>query len=322
VTEERDEPIPVGPPQPTQGSRQDLLLLIAVGALWGSAFPVIRAGIVAGAPPLIFAAVRYGLTSGVLVLLAWFTHARISARSDLVRAAVYGGLLIIGLYGALLYLGEQTTSGGLAAVLAASASFWSVVLGYALLPRERLGGLALAGLAVGFVGVTVLVLPQLESGPGSTLAGTVLVLAAVVAFSAGGVLLRRGAPVEPTLWTLAVQFAVATALVGAIALVLGEPHVLGNTSQTLPALAYLVAAPSILGYVLYFRLHHRVGPTHANLVVYVAPVVALLVGVFAFGEAATWVEGGGLVLIATGLYLVQRGRRPSSAAGSRSPNRS
>ena len=269
---------------------------------------MIRAGIVAGAPPLVFAAVRYGLTAAFLVPLAFLSRAPFPERAPLVRSAVYGGLLIIGLYGGLLYLGEQSTSGGFAAVLAASASFWSLLFGYALLPQERFGSSAIIGVAVGFVGVAVLVLPQLGSGPATTLLGSALVLAAVVSFSAGGVLLRRGIPVEPTLWTLSVQFAVASALVGSLALAFGEPGTLGDSSRTLPALAYLVAAPSIVGYVLYFRLHHRVGPARANLVVYVGPIVAVVVGALAFGESVTTVEVAGMALIVIGLYLVQRGR--------------
>jgi drug/metabolite transporter (DMT)-like permease len=291
------------------GARQDYLLLVLVGVLWGSAFPVIRAGIVAGASPLVFAAVRYGLTAILLVPIAMLSRAQVPARSRLAPAALFGGLLIIGLYGGLLYLGEQSVSGGLAAVVAGSASFWSVLFAYALLPNERFGRAEVAGVAVGFVGVTVLVLPDLSAGPSTTLTGVAFVLAAVVAFAAGGVLLRRTVSSPPNLWTLASQFAVAGAFVGTLSLITAEPRTLGNSVVALPALAYLVAAPSILGYVLYFRLHHRVGPARANLVVYVGPVAALLVGLVAFGESVTTIEIAGLLLIVAGLYLVERGRR-------------
>jgi probable blue pigment (indigoidine) exporter len=288
--------------------RQDLLLLILLGGLWGTAFPVIRVGILAGAPPLVFAAVRYALTAGCLVPIALVLRARVPPRSQLIPAAIFGGVFIIGLYGGLLYIGEQSTSGGLAAVLAASASFWSVLFGYAILPGERFGREEMIGLVVGFVGVGVLVLPELGTGPTTTLVGSIFVLVAVVSFAAGGVLLRRTVPAEPTLWTLTTQFAVAAALVGAIAISVGEPRALGNASATLPTLAYLVVFPSILGYVLYFRLHHRVGPSRANLVVYVGPVVAVIVGFVLFGEKVTPIEIGGMALIVVGLYIVQRGR--------------
>ena len=299
----------------------DLLLLILLGALWGSAYPVIRAGIVAGAPPLLFAASRYGLTALILAPIALLTGARRPTRAQLGPVALYGGLLIVGLYGTFLYVGEESTSGGLAAVLTASVALWSALIGYQLLPRERFTAAEVLGLLVGFGGVGVLVIPELGAGQRSTLVGSMLVLVAVVAFAAGGVLLRRSAPGDPSLWTLTVQFAVAGALTGVVGLGLGEPLSMGITSITLPALAYLIVAPSILGYTIYFGLHHRVGPSRANLVGYIGPVAGVLVGLLVFGEQVGAVEVGGMGLIVAGLVLVQRGRRVPSSAAPASPGR-
>jgi probable blue pigment (indigoidine) exporter len=307
----------VAPPADSTGStttaraRWDLIALLVVGAAWGSAYPVIRAGLVAGAPPLVFAAVRYGLSAVALLPIAYFARAPRVALRPFVTAVACGGVLIIGLYGALLYLGEQTTSGGLSAVIAASATFWSVLFGLAILPQERLGRQELAGLLVGFSGVAVLVVPQFGANTG--LVGPLLVVGAIVVFAVGGVVLRRAAPVAPSLWTLAAQFAVASGLVGGISVVFGEPWSLGHLAVSGPALAYLVAVPSLLGYVLYFGLHHRVGPTRANLVAYVAPVAGVLVGLLVFGEPVYLVEVGGLALIVAGLLVVHRARaRPPS----------
>ena len=299
-------------PAPAAGARWDLIALLIVGAAWGSAYPVIRAGLVAGAPPLLFAAVRYGLSALALVPIAYVARSpRPDARSFLVAVAC-GGLLIIGLYGALLYLGEQTTSGGLSAVIAASATFWSVLFGLALLPQERLGRGELAGLLIGFAGVAVLMVPQL--GTESGIDGPLLVVSAILVFALGGVLLRRAAPASPSLWTLSAQFAVASGLVGGCSLIFGEPWTLGRLSITGPALVYLVAIPSLLGYVLYFGLHHRVGPARANVVAYVAPAAGVLVGFLVFGESVYLAELGGLVLIVVGLLIVHRARTRGARA--------
>jgi probable blue pigment (indigoidine) exporter len=296
-------------------SAWDLILLILLGAIWGSAYPVIRAGIVAGAPPLLFAATRYGIAALFLVPIAFLSNARRPTAAQLVPVALYGGLLIVGLYGTFLYVGEETTSGGLAAVLTASVALWSGLIGYWLLPRERFSAVEIAGLLVGFGGVAVLVIPELGAGQSTTLFGAGLVLLAVVSFSAGGILLRRSAPGDPSLWTLCVQFAVAAGLTAVVALALGEPLSMGESSVSLPALAYLIVGPSILGYTIYFRLHQRVGPNRANLVGYVGPVAGVLVGLLVFGETVGSFEVGGMVLIVLGLLLVQRGRRaPVEAA--------
>jgi probable blue pigment (indigoidine) exporter len=292
--------------QPQRRDRSDLLLVLLLGIVWGSAFPVIRAGIVAGAPPLLFASVRYLLTAAVLVPLALLTRTPRPSLDALKSPAIFGGLFVVAGYGGLLYLGEVTTSGGLAAVLTASAPLASALFGFWLLRGERLGRWGVAGLLVGFGGVGVLVLPQLAHPFSSGLTGPLLVVAAVLVFAIGSVMLRRTSTAAPSFWTLAVQFAIAGGVVGVSGLALGEPLALGYGPTVLPALAYLVVFSGVLGYSLYFRIHHQSGPTRANLVGYINPVTGVLVGLIVFGEAITGLEIGGMLLIALGLYFVQR----------------
>ncbi len=301
-----------GPSHDAPG-RSDLALVILLGVLWGTAFPVIRAGLVGGAPPLLFAAVRYALTAAAIAPIAWAARTPRPRWVDLRAPALLGGLLMIGAYGGLLYLGEETTSGGLAAVLTASAPLASAGIGLRLLATERLGRWGAGGLLVGFAGVGVLVLPQLLDGATSGVVGPLLVLAAVLSFAVGSVLLRRTQTVAPGLWTLSVQFAVAAGLVGLLSVGAGEPASLGSGSLVLPALGFLVVVPGILGYTLYFRIHHTSGPTTANVVGYVNPVTGILVGLLVFGESVSAVEIGGLALIALGLFFLQRDRARTSS---------
>jgi probable blue pigment (indigoidine) exporter len=302
------------PSEPPSRGTSDLLLVVLLGVLWGSAFPVIRAGIVAGAPPLFFASVRYLLTAAAIVPIAILARSPVPRREVLLAPVLLGGLLMIGGYGALLYIGEESTSGGLAAVLTASAPLASAVIAYRLLPAERLGTFGVVGLLVGFGGVGVLVLPQLLASSGSGADGPVLVVAAVISFAAGSVVLRRTSQAAPGFWLLSMQFAVGGALVGVLGLVSREPLTLGNGSVVGPALAFLIVLTGIVGYTLYFRVHHSSGPTRANVVGYVNPVTGVLVGLVFFAETVTGIEIAGLLLIAGGLFLLQRDRRPAGAA--------
>lgn len=301
-------------PGPVPAGDGDLLLVVVLGMLWGAAFPVIRAGIIAGAPPLLFAALRYLLTSAALAPIALFVRSPRPSRADLLTSLSFGGLLMIAGYGGLLYLGETSISGGLAAVLTASAPLASALIGYRLLPAERFGRFGVVGLLVGFVGVTVLVLPGLTAPRAGGLVGSALVFAAVLTFATGSVLLRRTATSATTFWLLSGQFALAGAVLGGIAILVGEPLRLGTPTTVLSAIAFLVVLPGIIGYSLYFRILYSSGPTRANLVGYVNPVTGVLVGLLVFGEAVTSFELGGLALIALGLYLLQRDRhRPKRA---------
>jgi drug/metabolite transporter (DMT)-like permease len=295
-----------------------LLLVVLLGLIWGSAYPVIRFGIVAGASPIAFAAARYALTTVAIAAVAVATGIPRPGLRSLGLSAVLG-LPIVGVYGLLLYVGEQTTSGGLASIIIAITPLLTALFALPVLPNERLPRLGVAGLAVGFVGVFVLVAPP----PGVTLAssiwGPIEVIGASASFAIGSVFLRARRPEGETLWGVSVQFAVATGFLAAMLPVL-EPHsTLPLSNNVLLSLAYLVALPSVAGYTLYFYLHHHVGPGRANVVAYVNPVAALSIGTLLLGEPFALWELAGFALVVVGLTLLTRSRRPAPPPPSSGP---
>ncbi len=294
--------------------RRTLALVVALGLIWGSAYPVIRFGIVAGATPIAFAAARYGISAIAIAVLAAVTAVQRPSRSSLVLSAVLG-IPIVGLYGLFLYVGEGTTSGGLAAILIGVTPLVTALFALPVLPGESLHKLGYVGLLVGFVGVTVLVAPPPGIRLASSVWGPVEVLAASASFAGGSVLLRRYRPEGETLWGLSVQFGVATLLLAAVLPLLEPNAALPVTNDVLLSLAYLVALPSVTGYVLYFYLHHRVGPSRANVVAYVNPIAALSIGTFLFAEPFEWWELVGFGIVLVGLTLLTRyGRAPRAGA--------
>lgn len=302
------------------------MLLVVLGLIWGSAYPVIRFGIVSGATPIVFADVRYAISAVAIAALALATRVpRPNARALLLSMVL--GIPIVGLYGLFLYVGEQTTSGGLASILIAIAPLLTVLFALPVLPGESLKRSGYLGLAFGFVGVFVLVFPPPGVVLATTIWGPILVLAAATSFAIGSVILRTKRPEGETLWGVSVQFAVATAFLLAVIPWL-EPHpALPASRDVLLSLAYLVIMPSVIGYALYFALHHRVGPGRANVVAYVNPVAALSIGTLLFAEPFEWWELAGFALVVVGLTLVTGvGRRrppapPATAPGPAEPGR-
>jgi probable blue pigment (indigoidine) exporter len=285
--------------------RRNVLLLVIVGLIWGSAYPVIEYGLQSGATPVAFAAARYALSALVIAGVAAATKvARPNLRSLGLSAVL--GLPIIGIYGLFLYVGETTTSGALAAILICSAPLITALVALPILPGESLGRAGVVGLLVGFLGVVVLVFPP----PGVVLAhgiwGPIEVLAAALSAAIGTVVLRRVRPGGETLWGASVQFAAATGFLLLILPVL-EPHsALPLTGPSLGSLAYLVAGPSLVGYSLYFYLHHRVGPGRANVVAYVNPIAAVTIGTLVFAEPFELWEIAGFALVLLGLTILTR----------------
>jgi probable blue pigment (indigoidine) exporter len=306
---------------PGLSPNRSLLLLVVLGLIWGSAYPVIRYGLVEGATPLTYAAVRYAFSAVAIAAVAAATRvSRPTVRSLGLSAVI--GLPIVGVYGLLLYVGETTTSGNLSAILIAVAPLLTALFALPILPGEKLHVLGYLGLLVGFVGVAVLVAPPPGIVLASSLWGPVEVVAAAGSFAIGSVVLRRLRPGGETLWGVSVQFAVATAFLFALLPFLEPRPALPFTDGVLLSLGYLVLMPSLAGYTLYFYLHRHVGPGRANVVAYVNPLAALTIGTLIFLEPFEWWELGGFVLIVAGLTLLTWFGRPklvgSGAAGGRS----
>jgi probable blue pigment (indigoidine) exporter len=288
----------------------DILLLVALGGLWGSAYIFIREGIVLGASPIVFAGVRYLLSAAGFAALAVGRRERLPARGPLAVSALVGGLLVVGLYGGLLYWGEQFTTGGYASVLASTAPILTLLFAYPILPGERVGPRAIVGLLLGLLGVVVLVLPELTGSPIGVWPGPLYIIAAFLSTALGTVLLRRYGGGPQSLTQLAAQFAVGGLLLTGAAALLPVPEALPATPGVLGALVALVVLSSLGGYFVYFLLHHRVGPTRANTVAYLLPLVAVAIGTGFFGEPVTFLEFVGFVIVLVGLTLVLRAPGP------------
>jgi drug/metabolite transporter (DMT)-like permease len=294
-----------GPAAPERFGAVGVALLATTGLVWGAAYVFIREGILFGASPLAFASARYLLSAGGFSLLAALRRETFPSRRALGVSAGVGGLLNIGLYGGLLYWGEQYTTGGYAAVLASTLPLLTVFLGFFLLASERLGAVGLAGMAVGFVGTTVLVLPELTGASAlGTWEGPLFVLGAMVCAGVGTVLLRRFGGGPQGLWQIGSQFVVAGLLLGGAALVLPSSRALPLSVGVLEMLALLVGLSSLVGYFTYFALHHRVGPVRANVVAYLTPLVGVAVGTGLYAEPVTIWEISGVVIVLGGVSLV------------------
>src|SRR5215210_4492833 len=126
--------------------------LATVYVVWGSTYPAIAVSI-RTLLPLLMLAVRF-LVAGLLLYL-WARrreHVRPTPRQWR-DAAISGGLLLLGGTGAVA-LAEQTVDSGVVALLVGAMPLW-----LALFDRKPLGTASLAGLALGFGGVALLVSP-------------------------------------------------------------------------------------------------------------------------------------------------------------------
>lgn len=297
-----------------KSERLDLALLLSLGAIWGSAFVVIRAGILAGATPILFAAIRFVIAAGAMALIAFVARERRPSLRTMAPATLLGGVLMMAGYAAFLYWGEQYSSGGLATVLTATSPLLSALVAVPLLPEERLGRWGVIGVVVGFLGIGVLFSPELRAGGSTGLLGGLAVLMAAISFTIGSVVLRRLHLGPQGYWGISSQFGTAAlVLLGVVALG-GPGQAFPITWVTVPGLLYLALVSSVLGFLIYYTLHDRVGPARANIVAYVNPIAGVTLGIVLLGEQVGAAELAGIALVIGALALLHQDRRRSVPA--------
>jgi drug/metabolite transporter (DMT)-like permease len=195
----------------------------------------------------------------------------------------------------------------IAAILNGSVPLIVIVLAALVFHDEPITLNRLAGIAIGYVGVIVLVAPGLLSGTAnSAISGEVALVGSTIAYAVGAVYSRmmlRGlglAPVIPAVF----QVGFALVMIGALSLAFEQPFSVAWNSNALIAVVWLGLLGSGLAYLVQFRLLTRIGATGASQVAYLLPVVGIISGALMFGETIDAQVLIGTALILGGVALV------------------
>lgn len=291
-------------------------VFLLVGAIWGTSFPAVRAGVQV-APPVLFAALRFDATALLVLGYAIARGDRWRPRRTDSGSILAGGALLVAAHHALLFAGQQYVTSAVAAVVVATIPILTAGLSRLLLPSERLAILGGVGLALGFLGTAIVANPDAAGLESASSLGVGLVLASALAFALGAVLIQRTRSDLPVAALQGWMMLVGAPLLHAASLALGEPQSVEWTAGAAIALLYLVPVAGGLGYLLYFALLDRLGSVELNLVSYVIPVFAALVGWLALAEGLEPATVAGFAVIAVGFALIKRRALADLLAGSR-----
>jgi drug/metabolite transporter (DMT)-like permease len=299
-------PPPAPGPAPGASRLGDTLLLVAPGVIWGASFLFIAEGLeILGPDGVTFARILIGFLT-----LALFP----AARRPLPRAGWAGAALLGVIWMAfplsLFPHAEQRVSSALAGMLNGAVPLVAAVVA-ALLARRLPSRGIVAGLAVGLAGVVMVAWPSLGAG-GSSLAGVVMVLAAVVSY---GFAVNLARPLQVAHGALPVLLrAQAVALV--LTAPLGLPELLEIRWRWGPVLSVLAlgALGTGLAFVLMTVAAGRLGATRASATTFLMPPVALLLGVAVRGEQVALLSVLGGAVCVAGAGWIRRAQEHAAAA--------
>lgn len=290
--------------------------LWTVYIVWGSTYLAIRIT-VETLPPFLAAGVRF-LVAGVLMYgWLWFRKGtagmKVSA-SQLRSTGLIGILLLLGGNG-LVMIAEQEVPSGLASLIIASTPLWVIL--YRYLARDRVSRGTLAGVAVGFLGVAILVLPS-DRPDAAPLTGILLLLIAAASWGNGSFLSSRiDMPRDPAVST-AYQMLLGGAALMLVGSVRGELvglDVEAFSTRSIVALAYLVFMGSLVAFTAYVWVLQHAPVSKVATYAYVNPVIAIFLGWLVLSEEiTTTIVAGAAVIVASVAFIVRKESAPPPAA--------
>ena len=281
---------------------------VAVCVIWGTTYLGIKVALET-IPPFLMGGLRY-TTAGLL--LAVILRAR---GHRLPGMASWGPLAVVGFF--MLALGnggvvwaEQSVPSGLTAVLIGTSPFWMVGVD-ALLSRGRgTHARQWIGLAIGFLGIVILVWPEITAGGegGRSFGwGVVAVQVACAGWAIGSAYTRRHVLPADILGSAALQMVFGGTAMLLAGTVLGEWQRLSFNPATTVTFVYLTLAGSVVAFAAYSYALKHLDIAVVSLYTYVNPVIAVLLGTLFLDEpfhlrmvVAAGVILAGMAVVGTG----------------------
>ena len=282
----------------------DVLLLILLGAIWGSAFFNIKiATYTYDTFTLVF--VRVFFASIALAFYCSYKNIKILAFSKDWKMYSLVGLCNIVIPFLLIAYGTNKVQSYLAAILMSTTPLSGTILAHFFTKNEKLNFFKLIGVIFGFAGVVFLFFDKLVISESNFLYALIILVGSTF-YVVGGILTLKflrnkgneNVSTSTILWSLIFLFPLC---------LLQEPWSSLNPSlESTLALIYLGVFPTGIAWMLRFHLLTKVGLVFQTQVAYLIPLFGVFFGYIIMSEEITWRVLVSLIIIVSGIYIVKK----------------
>lgn len=285
------------------------LLALICCALWGSAFPCVKAGYkmfaISGAgSQILFAGYRFFL-AGIFALFftSFIQHRFVTIKASSIPYIAGQGILQTTLQYVFFYIGMAHTTGSKGSVINASNAFFSIITAHFLLKDEKITLKKMTGCITGFAGVILVNLKSGEMGLGLSLEGEGMILLCSAAYGISSVTLKKISERETPAAIKAYQLLFGGAVLVITGMLAGG-SVQGFTVQSSALLLYM-ALLSTVAFSIWAELikYNPVG----RIAVYSfsIPVFGVVFSAIFLNEhVLSWQNLAALVLVSIGIIIV------------------
>ena len=275
---------PAFPPASRDGGRLAWIAWSAICLIWGTTYLAIKVALDT-VPPFLMGGLRY-FTGGIILAGLLRLRGHVLPLSEWRTLAVLGVFMLLIGNGGVVW-GEQFVPSGLTAVLIATSPFWMVSVDAMVTKGGHLNVRQWTGLVIGFLGIVLLVWPDIASSGKAgwgVVTGLVSVQFACAGWAIGSSYTRRHVMPKDVLGSAAIQMFFGGLYMLIVGSLLGEWRGLSFTPRTSLALAYLSLAGSVVAFAAYSYALQHLDIAVVSLYTYVNPIIAVALGTLLLGE--------------------------------------
>jgi len=271
------------------------ILLILLGAVWGSAFMFIKISADDFGPILL-------VNLRLLLAGALFLPFLLQKKYLAYFKSHFSGILILGIFSnafpfTMFSYASLGATSNMLGILNGTTAFMTMVVAYFWL-KESITPKQIFGIILGFLGILVLVNPANGS---ATLGASGFALVGALSYSFSGVYIQKY-QLNANKFVL-IGWAM---LFGGLFLI---PLSFFNLPDQMPdnnaiaALLWLGIVSTGIAYLGYIRLIEQIGAVRTSTVTYLLPVFSIIWGSIFLQEKITWIIFGGFIFVMIGMYF-------------------
>lgn len=286
-----------------------VLAFFAIYVIWGSTYLLNKIAVVE-LPPFFLASFRF-MTAGMIIfaIAKWMKLSLAITRKQLINCVFSGFLFLVYGNGVFVWSLKYVDSGF--AALEASTQPLFVLLLMRLIDNKKMKVNSIIGIALGILGMYILVSQQEFVSQEGSLLGIFMILTCVLSWSYGSVFVSKADLPANYFVSTAYQMISAGILLSITSLVFGETWTspLDWSTSVKWSMLLLSVFGSVVAFTSFNYLLKIVSPEKVSTSAYVNPIIAILLGWYILDESVSLQTMIAACVLLTGVYFITTKRK-------------
>ena len=278
-------------------------MILILGFLWGSSFLFVEL-LLEALTPFSIVYLRVLIASLIFLVLLIIIRPRFQLTKGVILSLFVMAILNNILPFLLIAIGQQSTTGSLASILNANTSLLTILMASILIPSEKLSINRLVGVVVGVLGVIIAVGFESLFDFYDDRSGKYLILAATVSYAFAGIWGRIKLSHVPPIISASGMLIMSTVVMTPFAFFYRSEEIMSLSLNIFVLSTAFALLCSVAAYFIYFKILEGTGAGNLLLCTIIIPPSAIILNAIFLGEAISYSELFGLLLIVFGLLIL------------------